>query len=394
MSGDLADEAFSDGLTDDIIAGLSKFRSLIVIARNSTSQYKGKPIDVREVGTALGAGYVLEGSVRELEGQLRVTTQLLEANNGGHLWSETFDYSLASISILDAQDLITARVVGSLGPVGGPIWLSEIQKLSRSPSVPQDPYDCTLLATQYFGSYNIELHARARNCLENAVKDTPNYAPGWLNLAWMYLEEHTYEINVRPNALDRALAATQRARELDPLHYEVYYLLARIYHAREEKLDTFYAMTDKAIALNPYDSTMIGDLGNWTSYAGEWERGGEMLRRAMQLNPSYPSWIHFPLSLDFCRKGEYREALVELQKADLPQNFMVQGALAAVYAQLGELETAKATLNRVLAIHPEFANDPRDSYVKRRMPDDLVDDLMDGLRKAGLEVPTEPPQDN
>jgi tetratricopeptide (TPR) repeat protein len=128
-------------------------------------------------------------------------------------------------------------------------------------------------------------------------------------------------------------------------------------------------------------------MGTWMAYSGRWEQGKALVERAMVLNPRHQRWYHFSFFLDHYRKGEYREALTIVLKMNLPENYMVQAALASTYAQLGEIERAKAALDHVLEVRPSYAEDPRAPFRVRRMPHDLIESIMDGLRAAGLDVP-------
>lgn len=387
LTGDPADEYFSDGLTEDIITALSKFSDLRVIARNSTFQFKGENVDVRDVGRKLGARYVVEGSVKRSLDHLRVTAQLLDAEDRTHLWSETYDRALTAADVFAVQDEITERVAGSLGSSEAPLWKSEMQELRARRTDSLEAYECVLLVPVFYESFSSDAHARARDCLERAVEFAPDYSRAWSALAWMYIEEHKYAYNLRPGPLERALAAAQRALELDKRNQDGYYALAIINYLRMEDLSSFYALAEQAIELNPNNATVIADVGLWMAYSGDWERGIPLVRKSVILNPLHPRWVFFAFMLDHYRKGKYREALTEGLKINLPENAGVQTGLLAVYGQLGETEKARAKIDDIRAHHPGVVDDPRAWFVKRRVPEELVESLMDGLRKAGLDVP-------
>ena len=387
MSGDPNDAYFSDGLTEDIIAALTRFSDLFVIARHSTAQFKGEA-DPLEAGRKLGARYVLRGSVRRSEGQLRITVQLLDTKDGKHLWSETYDRSLTAADVFAVQDEITGRVVGIIGSSDAPLWRSRRQdELREKRPDSLEAYECVLLTYVFYDTFAAKEHARARDCLERAVQIAPDYSVAWSRLAFMYVEEWKYGYNARPQPLERALPAAQKAIELDPKNQDAYYALAIIRYMREKDFDAFHVTAEQALALNPNNAWVVSDLGTWTFYSGEWERGKALVRKSMALNPLHQRWLHFPDFLDHYRKGEYREARAVALKINLPENHMAQAGLAAVYGQLGETEKAKATIDHILTYHPRFADDPRAAFVRRRMPRDLVESLMDGLRKAGMQVP-------
>jgi len=214
----------------------------------------------------------------------------------------------------------------------------------------------------------------------------PNYSVAWSNLAWAYIEEYKYSYNLRSDPLDRALAAAQRSIDLDNRNQQGYYALAIINYLLNEEFGSFYELAEQAIAVNPNDADVIGDLGLWMAYSGNWERGIPLVRKAMILNPLHPRWIFFVFLLDHYRKDEFREALTEGLKINLPENQGVQVGLAAVYGQLGEAAKAKEVLDHILEMQPAFADDPRAWFAKRRVPDELIESLMDGLRKAGFDV--------
>ncbi len=379
------DEYFSDGLTENITTELSRFSNLLVIASHSARQFKGRPVDCGEIGDELGADYVLSGAVRRSADHLRVTTRLLDAKDCTHLWSEEYDRTLTAANVFAVQDEIAALVVGSVGSAEAPLWNSKVQRELRDRRTDSlEAYECVLLSYWVFFNFSSEVHKRARDCLERAVEIDPGYALAWSRLSGMYIQEHKYGWNAGPQPLERALAAAQKAIELDPQNQDAFHKLAMIRYMTEADFASFYSAADQAIAINPNDAGIVADLGTWMAYSGRWEQGKALVQRAMVLNPRHPRWYHFAFFLDHYRKGEYREALTIVLKMNLPENYMVQAALASTYAQLGEMERAKAALDHVLEIRPTYAEDPRAPFVVRRMPDDLIESLMDGLRKAGL----------
>jgi tetratricopeptide (TPR) repeat protein len=157
-----------------------------------------------------------------------------------------------------------------------------------------------------------------------------------------------------------------------------------VYYHTEKDFGSFHETANKAIAKNPYNGWIIGDLGVWTYYSGEWERGKALIETAKAIYSDDPGWLDFPDVLDHYRKGEYREAKAAAHALGLSQNAMVQEVLAATYAQLGEIETAKGKVAEILEIHPEIKANPRAPFLARKIPAELTEALMDGLRKAGL----------
>ncbi len=388
LSSNPDDAYFSVGLTEDIIAALSRFSGLLVFARESTKRFESESVDPQEVGAMLGARYVLAGSVRRSDARLRVTVKLLDAKGGTQLWSETYDRDLTTADIFAMQDEITARVVGIIGSSNAPLFRPEIQAEMRSRRPENlEAYQCVLLSTWVYDSFRPEAHADARDCLERAVTLEPGNALVWAHLAQMYFEEYKYGYNARPEPIERALAATQKALELDPQSQYANYMLALILYVQEPDFDAFYQTAERAIALNPNDAGVLADLGTWIAYSGQLERGTALIAKAMVLNPFHQSWWHWAFFLDLYHKRDYRGALAVQRKMDLPDNLGIQTGLAAVYGQLGDMEHARATLDHILSIEPDFAEDPRAWFVRRRILPELIEALMDGLGKAGFAVP-------
>ena len=382
-------EYFTNGLTEDIITELSRFSDLFVIARHSTSQFTDANVDCQAIGRELGADYILQGTVRRSEDDLRVTTVLLDAKDCARLWSEQYDRQLTAANVFAVLDEITERVVGSIGSSDAPLWNSKVQRelrASRTDSIAA--YECVLMTYWFYETFAPERHKQARDCLEQAVELDPDYSLAWSRLAFMYVEEQKYGYNVRPRSLERALEAAEKAIALDPQNQDAFYALAIIRYMTEADFASFHTLSEQAIAINPNNAWILSDLGTWTAYSGEWERGKALVEKSMLLNPRHQRWLFISYVLDHYLKGEYAEALAYLHKMNLPQNYWVQAIMAATYAELGETARAEQTLKHVLTIRPSFVDNPREPFATRRMPRELIEGLMDGLRKAGLDVET------
>ncbi len=162
--------------------------------------------------------------------------------------------------------------------------------------------------------------------------------------------------------------------------------LAAILAADVVGYSRFHKEANKAIAKNPYNGGVVGELGIWTFYSGDWERGKALIERARKIYMDDPGWLDFPGVLDHYRKGEYGEAKAAALATELRHGAVVQTVLAAAYGQLGELENAKRTIDEILEIYPEVTDNPRAPFLVRKMPTELIEAIMDGLRKAGFEV--------
>jgi TolB-like protein/class 3 adenylate cyclase/Flp pilus assembly protein TadD len=384
LSGDPEQEYFSDGLTDDIITALSRFRDLFVIARNSTFRYKGKSVDVRELNRDLGARYVVEGSVRRARARLRVTVQLLDAKDGTHLWADTYDRDLSAVDIFAVQDEITEQVVGAISGNYGVISRARFAKIKEKPTDNLDAYECVLRVGAYYrDNYVAPEHAKVRDCLERAVKSDPGYATAWASLASLYTDEHRFNHNPRPDPLGRALDAAQRAIDADPTSQDAHNALAQAYFHRHE-LDPFLAETERALALNPNNADVLAQLGDKLQIVDD-PRGILLVRKAMKLDPFHPTWFNLPIAAHHFDKGEYEEALVAARKINIPGSFWPQIHLAAIYGELGRLSEARSAVEELLRIYPGFTTE---TYVeeaeKWNVPKDRIPRWREALRKAGV----------
>ena len=183
------DDYFANGLTEDLIVGLSRFPSFLVIARNSTLRYKGQSADVREVGRDLGARFVVEGSVRRAADELRVSVHLVDGQNGTELWAETFDRDLSAKSVFEIQDEITAMIAGTIGDASGIVARTDIAALRDRRPENLSAYECWLRLIAYYDAVTPEGHLSVRDCAIYAVDIEPDYAIGWLALGFMAMDD-------------------------------------------------------------------------------------------------------------------------------------------------------------------------------------------------------------
>jgi len=374
-------EALAEGLSEDIVTGLSRFSYLRVIARSSTLRYASEAVDVRSAGKELGARYVMEGSLRQAGSKLRIAVQLVDASSGAHLWAETSDRSFSPEAVFELQDDVVPRIVSTVADTHGvlPHTMSEAVR-SRDPGQ-LSPYEAVLRSFAHFQRVNAEEHALARACLERAVQQAPGHADCWAMLSMLYREEYAHGFNVQPDPLGRALAAARRGVEAAPSNHLAYHALASALFFRRE-LQAFRSAAERAIALNPMDGFTAAYLGMLMAYAGDWERGCALAEQAIRLNPHSPGWYRFASFFDAYRKSDYRGALDVALKINMPGFWRTNLALAAAYGQLGELEAARNALRALLTLRPDFA--VREELAKWWDPG-LVEHLIDGLRKAGLE---------
>ncbi len=375
LSADV-DEYFADGLTEDIITNLSRFRDLLVIARTSTFRFKGRSIDLSELCAELNAGYVVEGSVRRAGGRVRVTAQLVDGVTGVHLWADSYDRDMEDI--LTVQDEVTRTIAATLGIKMQDVVLQRAMK--KSPTE-LDAYDCLLRARRYTSMLSADMHAEARDLLEKAVALDPSNAGAHALLANVYLAEHRFETNPRPDPIDRASRMAETATRLDPRNAYARCWLAVVHFFRGEN-DKFEADAQRALSLNPNDPETLADIGHYLAFMGAFERGIELSRRAQQLNPLHPGWYYFSFARYHYDQRAYDETLADVQRVGMPHFYWTHLLNAAAQGQLARPE-ASVSLERIHALKPGFR--ARAELEKWNAAADDLEHLLDGLRKAGLE---------
>jgi TolB-like protein/Tfp pilus assembly protein PilF len=376
--------ALAEGLTEDIVAGLSRFSYLRVIARGSTARYSSESGDVRAIGEELGARYVMEGSLRQAGTRLRLAVRLVDATSGAHLWAETYDRAFVAEEIFELQDDLVPRIVSTVADTHGVLPYSMHQTVRNKNPDELSPYEALLRGFAYFKHVNAADHAGARAALEKAVQRAPGNADCWAMLSMLYREENNHGFNVRPDPVGRALAAARRAVDTAPSNHLAHHALASVLFFRRET-QAFRSAAQRAIELNPMDGFTIGYMGFLISYSGDWERGCALMEKARNLNPNHPGWYWFPPFFNAYRKGDYRAALEFALKVNMPGFWRNELALAATYGQLGELELARNAALELLAVRPDFAVVAWEECRKWWDPE-LVEQIIDGLRKAGLEI--------
>jgi TolB-like protein/Flp pilus assembly protein TadD len=383
--GDPAVETLAEGLTEDIVTGLSRFSYLRVIARSSTARIAGQGLDARAAGTALGARYVMEGSLRQAGTKLRLAVQLIDAATGAHLWAENYERNFNSESVFELQDDLVPRIVSTIADMHGVLTRSMSEPLRGRPPEELSPYEAVLRSFAYSERASAEELTAARFCLELAVRKAPAYSDAWAMLALLCVQDYAQGFHLQADSLATGFLAAQRAVEAAPANHMAQTSMAQALFFRRE-FQSFRNAAERAIALNPMNGDSIAFLGELLIYAGDRERGLELARRARQLNPHHPGWYWYADFYDSYRRGDYRGALDFALKVNLPGHWFSHAATAAALAQLGELDAAGRALRELLKLRPAFAATVRADGEKWWEPD-YVERLIDGLRKAGLNVP-------
>jgi TolB-like protein/Tfp pilus assembly protein PilF len=354
MSGDPEQDYFADGMVEDIITALSRCSGLIVIARNSSFTYKGRSIDVREVGRELGVAYVLEGSVRRAGARLRITGQLIDATTGAHLWADRFDGDASAVFAL--QDDITARVVAAIEPT---LELAETERRRTLPPNTLDAYDLLLQASSLRDAFTAESLAAAIGCLDRALAIDPSYAPAMAAAAYCHALRHFQGwLAADDGYRERAVAYAWRAAELAPVDAQVLWMAAFAIWNMADEIAPARELFRRSLSINP-NSAMALVLSGWIeAMAGNQAEGRELITRAQRLNPRDPRGWFAAAALAICAVADedFADAIVWADKA-LAQNRRFAVALRVLIVALvksGAPIRAAQVASELLAVEPEL----------------------------------------
>lgn len=380
LSGDPEQDYFADGMVDDIITGLARINWLLVIARNSTLAYKGRAVDMKQVGHELGVRYVLEGSVRRAGGHVRVTGQMIDASTGAHVWAERYDRS--SDDIFALQDEIAMSAVGAIAPS---LRRAEIDRVKRRRPDNLDAYDLVLRAQLDVDSGMPEQVTRALVLLERAIELDPTYALAHGNAAMchhcLFLRAGLQEPN-RAASIRYARSAILHGQDDASALTLGGFSLGMDGHDR----NAAFTALEAALAISP-SSALTYILGSVIlGWAGEAERAIEWSERGMRLSPFDP-WAFAAFdaqAMSHLLRGRYDEACRAAYKSVQanPAHSITYVQLAAALAKLGRLEKARAAAARVLELHPTFRYGRQFAGVNCAQA--LAECLGDALHAAGL----------
>jgi adenylate cyclase len=375
LSGDAANEHLCEGIANDIIANLTRFRSLLVIARHSAFLFDLKSTSAQDIGQRLGAHYILGGSLRRSGKRLRIGVELMDASTANVVWSDRFDITIDKL--FDLLDEVTGAVASRLTVQ---IDLAENRQQAQSPHNLQ-VYGLVLRGQQLVLRFNCEANAHARRLFLEAIGLAPGYARAHSavsrthNLDWRYSWS-----SVPEDSLKTALDLARRAIGLDRLDARGFAELgfSCLYTKQHDESLVNY---ERALALNPNDADIIAEYADSLVYAGQPSMSIELMRKAMRLNPYYPDWYLWYLADAYNATGRSADVIATVHKMQDPSEG--RRMLAANFVHLGMMDEARSEAQEVMRLHPEFTI----SGWRRRPPyrdQAILDRYIEGLRKSGL----------
>ena len=385
MSGDQEQEYFADGMVEDIITALSRFKSLFVIARNSSFSYKGKSPDIRQVGLELGVRYVLEGSVRKAGSRLRITGQLIDTSTGAHLWADRFDGALADV--FELQDQVTEKVVTAIAPR---LELAEIDRSKRKAAGNLGAYDCYLRSLVFLRRPSRQGLEEAMPLLKHATELDPEFAPAYGLLLQCYAYRKAWGLILRPDEESAEVARLARivlrigqddAAALNNAGWAVAYVLRDLPHAQ--------SLIDRAVVLNPNLAHAWANSGWINLWSGNPAVAMEHLNRAMRHDPLHGQH-HMTMRTAFAHAlfflDKYDEAMAWAEgniREDIGAHPSLRiYAASAAFADMPD--AALAAIARLRSIDPEICISRLASYFGPYKKPEFIEKYTKGLRLAGL----------
>jgi adenylate cyclase len=379
MSGDAEQEYFSDGISEDITTDLSKIPDLMVIARNSAFAYKGRSVNVSDIGRELGVRYILEGSVRKAGQRIRINAQMIDSTTGGHVWAERYDREL--VDIFTVQDEVTQAIISALAPTlrGG----------QSRPEIQQPPdlmtYEYFLKGREQALRDTEESNIQARLLLGKVITAAPKYSLAYSYLGRCYSLAYVNHWGEAENrSLEKAIELGRKAVELDPTSAHAHFVIGtaalwfgEIELARQE--------IESALGIDPNFSEGHGALAMIKIYSGESASALESLRMAMRLDPHYRDIYLHLLAQAYYHLKQYPKAVEALNRRLIrkPGSDISHVLLAATYGQLGELAKARAEWDAAIRDNPHYSLAQKTRRLPYQNPADLAH-FVEGLRKAGV----------
>lgn len=369
---------FTDGITNDLITALSKFRELLVISSNTVFTYKGGPVKIKEIGQALGVRYIIEGSIQKVSGKVRVNAQLIDATTGFHIWSERYNREITDLFVV--QDEIVHAIVGKLAVQ---IDAAERERAMRKDTQNLEAYDFLLHGLEYHRRRTRADSRKARQMFEKAIELDPDYALAYVGLGNYYRRLVEYGWTEFPSqALQRSEELALKALDLDESEAEAYTLLGNV-HIYAQRYDRAISQLDRAIALNPNDAFSYRMRGQVLLWSGRIEEAIQSLETSRRFDPNMQTGLPMFLGIAYYLRGQYDKAVDVLEEGlsrrpDWAGNHIL---LAAVYAETGRTEDARREAQEVMRLQPFFKIDQYGTVFRNQADRERI---IQGLRKAGL----------
>jgi adenylate cyclase len=386
MSGDSGQEYIADGITENIIASLSKVSEMFVISRNSSFIYKGRSVKIQDVGRNLGVRYILEGSIQKAGERVRITAQLIDAITGHHLWAERYDRSMADF--FDLQDEITQEIAVALQ-----IKLIEGERARGYRTTKNfEAWTCVVQSAGYIRRFTKEDNAKARRLAIRATTLDPDYVLAWVALGWTHAMDAGFGTGASAaEHFKKATTFAEKAVAMDESNSEAHSLLGYV-RLFQREYDKALMEGRKAVDLDPNNAYSHSTLAHTMLFSGDFSGAIKMFHKAIRLSPYYPDWNLLNLGYAYYLSEKYQEAIktwkhhhMLLKRRGLSERRFIIGhlGLTACYIRLGQDDLAKEHLKAMFTLNPNFALKNMRRFSPYKDPKHL-EHITSALRQAGL----------
>ncbi|MEJ2189349.1 MAG: hypothetical protein P8Y93_07985 [Acidobacteriota bacterium] len=384
LSPDPEQQFLTLGLTNELVTELNRFQDIVVMPCDSPADTLQTQSPTAEQPRVPAARFILRGTVRTDPATFRVSMQLTDAADGHQLWAEAYTHPLEAGRFIATQEDIARSVVAAIASEYGIIARRLAAESRRKPPAELDTYEAML---RYYTHQITPSPESAQACLaalRRSAEREPDYGPVWSALATLHCQMYSFDAPGSENALETAQEYARKGVFLEPGSQLGRLILAYAGHLADDP-DVFAQESETALALNPNSPYTVGAIGYFHVMRGSFVRGLPLLERAMAVNPCHPNWFHAGRVIHLISRRSYEEALAELEKHDPFFAFWLPVVRASILGNLGRLDEARTHLHQVREQKPDFASRARELFRRSLKVDSIIDDLIDGLRAAGLQ---------
>ena len=376
---------FVDGLLEELIGELNRYDEVISIPCRDVGVTGERGSARRDLGRDVGARFLLGGTVRRSASSLKVSAQLIDTTTGEQVWGDSRKVPLEAASVIETQEEIARDVVSAVAGEYGVIARRLSREARGKPPAALSTYEALLRYHHYMLVMTPSAGADAFAALQEATQQEAEYGPAWSALANLFAHAYVFDRPDVASPLAQANAYARRGVALEPRSQLARTIMAYVFLLRGE-LDAFRNEIEMALALNPHSPNYVGTIGYLLVNAGEFERGAALVERAIAWNPCHPKWFHHALYAYHFQRGDYAAAYSEAMKVGFQVGFWDPAIKAAALGKLGRLAEAAEAAGELLAVVPDFEQRARSIAGRTMTSGPLVDDFLDGLRRAGLQI--------
>ena len=385
LTADPDQHFFTIGLAEDLVTELNRFLDIIVIPLQRTTMATGSPADMKQLGRTAHARFLLGGTIRRDPETIKTSMHLIDTKTGRQVWAESYKHKLEASSLIATQEDIARNVVAAIGSEYGIIARRMSAESRGKPPVDLDTFEAMLRYYSYQIAPSPQVSGQCFAALQRAVEKEPEYGPAWSALATLHCQMYTFDVPGFDQPLDTALQYARRGVFLEPVSQISHLVLAYASYLSDD-FDSFHKEIETALGLNPNSLYTVGAAGYLHVMVGESERGLPLLDRAITASPFYPQWFHTAYFVDHFHRREYDRALLEIQKYSSLQDFWSPALHLAILGKLGRSSEAKVHIKELMGLKPDFAPRARELLRRSLKVEGIIDELIDGMRRAGLEI--------